>query len=74
MIEVKGLEELQTKLKSLQNIDKKTKPLMQTLGNILQNEIEASFENESSPFGQKLQALKNTNIKQKQKRVKSLNI
>ena len=45
MIEVKGLEELQAKLKSLQNIEKKTKPLMQTLGNILQNEIEASFEN-----------------------------
>ena len=74
MIEVKGLEELQTKLKSLQNIDKKTKPLMQTLGNILQNEIEASFENESSPFGQKWQALKPSTIKQKQRHGKSLNI
>ena len=74
MIEVKGLAELQTKLKSLQNIDKKTKPLMQTLGNILQNEIEASFENESSPFGQKWQALKPSTIKQKQRRGKSLNI
>lgn len=74
MIEVKGLEELQTKLKSLQNIDKKTKPLMQTLGNILQNEIEDSFENESSPFGQKWQALKPSTIKQKQRRGKSLNI
>jgi len=74
MIEVKGLEELQTKLKSLQNIDKKTKPLMQTLGNILQNEIEASFENESSPFGQKWQALKPSTIRQKQKLGKSSNI
>lgn len=74
MIEVKGLEELQTKLKSLQNIDKKTKPLMQTLGNILQNEIEASFENESSPFGQKWQALKPNTIRQKQKLGKSSNI
>lgn len=74
MIEVKGLEELQTKLKSLQNIDKKTKPLMQTLGNILQNKIEDSFENESSPFGQKWQALKPSTIKQKQRRGKSLNI
>ena len=74
MIEVKGLEELQTKLKSLQNIEKKTKPLMQTLGNILQNEIEASFENESSPFGQKWQALKPSTIKQKQRHGKSLNI
>ena len=74
MIEVKGLEELQTKLKSLQNIDKKTKPLMQTLGNILQNEIEASFENESSPFGQKWQALKPGTIRQKQKLGKSSNI
>lgn len=74
MIEVKGLEELQTKLESLQNIEKKTKPLMQTLGNILQNEIEASFENESSPFGQKWQALKPSTIKQKQRHGKSLNI
>ena len=74
MIEVKGLEELQTKLKSLQNIDKKTKPLMQTLGNILQNKIEASFENESSPFGQKWQALKPSTIRQKQKLGKSSNI
>ncbi len=74
MIEVKGLEELQTKLESLQNIEKKTKPLMQTLGNILQNEIEASFENESSPFGQKWQALKPSTIRQKQKLGKSSNI
>lgn len=74
MIEVKGLEELQTKLKSLQNIDKKTKPLMQTLGNILQNKIEDSFKNESSPFGQKWQALKPSTIKQKQRHGKSLNI
>ncbi|ERJ25062.1 phage virion morphogenesis protein, putative [Campylobacter concisus UNSWCS] len=74
MIEVKGLEELQTKLKSLQNIEKKTKPLMQTLGNILQNKIEDSFENESSPFGQKWQALKPSTIRQKQRRGKSLNI
>ena len=74
MIEVKGLEELQTKLKSLQNIEKKTKPLMQTLGNILQNEIEASFENESSSFGQKWQALKPRTIRQKQKLGKSSNI
>ena len=62
MIEVKGLEELQTKLKSMQNIDKKTKPLMQTLGNILQNEIEASFENESSPFGQKWKPLSSVTV------------
>lgn len=74
MIEVKGLEELQAKLKSLQNIEKRTKPLMQTLGNILQNEIEASFENESSPFGQKWQALKPSTIRQKQKLGKSSNI
>ncbi|WP_103589993.1 phage virion morphogenesis protein [Campylobacter concisus] len=74
MIEVKGLAELQTKLKSLQNIDKKTKPLMQTLGNILQNETEVSFENESSPFGQKWQALKPSTIRQKQKLGKSSNI
>ena len=74
MIEIKGLEKLQNELESLQSIENKTKPLMQTLGNILQNEIEASFENESSPFGQKWQALKPSTIKQKQRRGKSLNI
>ena len=74
MIEVKGLEELQNKLESLQSIENKTKPLMQTLGNILQNKIEDSFENESSPFGQKWQALKPSTIKQKQRHGKSLNI
>ena len=50
MIEVKGLKQVQAKLKSLQNIENQTKPLMQTLGNILQNEIEDSFEREQSPF------------------------
>ena len=74
MIEIKGLEKLQNKLESLQSIENKTKPLMQTLGNILQNKIEDSFENESSPFGQKWQALKPSTIKQKQRRGKSLNI
>lgn len=74
MIEIKGLKKLQNKLESLQSIENKTKPLMQTLGNILQNEIEASFENESSPFGQKWQALKPNTIRQKQKLGKSSNI
>ena len=74
MIEIKGLKKLQNKLESLQSIENKTKPLMQTLGNILQNEIEASFENESSPFGQKWQALKPSTIRQKQKLGKSSNI
>lgn len=74
MIEIKGLEKLQNKLESLQSIENKTKPLMQTLGNILQNKIEDSFENESSPFGQKWQALKPSTIRQKQKLGKSSNI
>ena len=47
---------------------------MQTLGNILQNKIEDSFENESSPFGQKWQALNPSTIKQQQRHGKSLNI
>ena len=62
MIEIKGLKKLQNKLESLQSIDKKTKPLMQTLGNILQNEIEASFENESSPFGQRWKPLSSVTV------------
>nr|DAN35050.1 MAG TPA: virion morphogenesis protein [Caudoviricetes sp.] len=74
MIEVRGLEELQARLRMLQSWGAKTKPLMRTLGNILRNETEDSFENESSPFGQKWQALKPSTIRQKQKLGKSSNI
>lgn len=71
MIEIKGLESIQKKLARLQNLGIKTKPLMQTLGNILQNEIEDSFENEISPFGHKWEALKPSTIEQKLKTGKS---
>jgi len=74
VIEVRGLEELQARLRMLQSWGAKTKPLMRTLGNILRNETEDSFENESSPFGQKWQALKPSTIRQKQKLGKSSNI
>ena len=74
MIEVRGLEELQARLRMLQSWGAKTKPLMRTLGNILRNETEDSFENESSPLGQKWQALKPSTIRQKQKLGKSSNI
>jgi phage virion morphogenesis protein len=74
VIEVRGLEELQARLRMLQSWGAKTKPLMRTLGNILRNETEDSFENESSPFGQRWRALKPGTIRQKQKNRKSLNI
>lgn len=57
MIEVKGLEAIEVKLKKLQDIGTNTKPLMQTLGNILQNEVEDAFENETSPFGERWKPL-----------------
>lgn len=74
MIETKGLEAIEAKLKKLQEIGTNTKPLMQTLGNILQNEIEDAFENETSPFGQKWAALKPGTLKQKTKQGKGSKI
>ena len=74
MIEVKGLEAIEVKLKKLQDIGTNTKPLMQTLGNILQNEIEDAFENETSPFGQKWAALKPSTLKQKTRQGKGSKI
>ncbi|MBE3606100.1 phage virion morphogenesis protein [Campylobacter sp. RM13119] len=71
MIEIKGLEILQAKLKNLQELDTKTKPLMKTLGNILQNEIEDSFENERSPFGEAWKPLASNTLDKKLKSGKS---
>lgn len=71
MIEIKGFDKVQTKLKNLQNLNKNTKPLIKTLGLILQNEIEDSFENEKSPFGKAWTPLAKSTLDKKKKSAKS---
>ncbi len=71
MIEIKGLDKVQAKLKNLQNLGNNAKPLMKTLGLILQNEIEDSFENEKSPFGEQWKPLAPGTLRNKLKKGKS---
>lgn len=71
MIEVKGLEKLQAKLKNLQNLQHRTAPPITQLGEMLKNSIEDSFENEKSPFGERHKPLSQSTLKNKLKKGKS---
>lgn len=71
MIEIRGLEELQKKLNKIANLGHNTKPLMQQIGDELMGEIEDSFNDGKSPFGQKWAALKPSTAAQKAKKGKS---
>lgn len=71
MIEVKGLEKLQTKLRNIQKLEHRTAPLMEQLGEILKNSIEDSFENEKSPFGERWKPLAKSTLQNKLKKGKS---
>lgn len=71
MIEIKGLEKLQVKLKNLQNLQNRTAPLITQLGEMLKNSIEDSFENEKSPFGEHHKPLSQSTLKNKLKNGKS---
>lgn len=59
-IEVQGLESVQKKLKTLEDALSKTKlkKVLRTVGEMVVNSIDESFENESSPFGQRWAPLK----------------
>ena len=71
MIEITGLEAVQRKLKGLSELGRNTEPLMHTIGNIIANSIEDSFEDEKSPFGEKWAALKPSTVAQKKRKGKS---
>lgn len=71
MIEVKGLEKLQVKLKNLQNLQHRTAPLMTQLGEIVKNSVEDSFESETSPFGERWKPLSKSTLQNKLKKGKS---
>jgi phage virion morphogenesis protein len=72
-IEIQGLETIQSKLKSLESRTSpaQMKSTMHTIGNMIKNEIEESFENQSSPFGTKWKDLKDATKISKKKRNKS---
>ncbi|WP_069637334.1 phage virion morphogenesis protein [Campylobacter pinnipediorum] len=71
MTDIKGFEILRKKLNKIASLGNNTTPLMHTIGNILTNSIEDSFENVSSPDGKKWKALKPSTIKDKAKHKKS---
>lgn len=59
-IEIQGIESIQKKLKTLDDAlsASKMRSTLLTVGNMVKNSITESFENESSPFGQKWAPLK----------------
>lgn len=54
-IDIKGIDEIQKKLQTLQkSLDgQQMKTKLNTVGSMIRNSIEESFENEASPFGKK---------------------
>lgn len=73
-IEIKGLDEVK---KTLEKLSRATSPgemksTMHTIGNIVRNSIEESFENQSDPWGKKWEALKPATIKAKKGKGKIL--
>ena len=59
-IEIQGIEGIQKKLKTLDDAltPSKMRGTLLTVGNMVKNSITESFENESSPFGEKWAPLK----------------
>lgn len=72
-IEITGIEAIQKSLDALSKILSKgeMKNTMSTIGGMVRNVIEDSFEQERSPWGEKWEALKPKTAKQKQRKNKS---
>jgi len=72
-IEITGLETIQKSLNTLSQSLGKTemKSTMTTIGNMITNTIEESFEREQSPWGEKWRELDPKTKKQKQRKGKS---
>ncbi|WP_133169663.1 phage virion morphogenesis protein, partial [Campylobacter blaseri] len=73
-IKVKGLKEVQDKLHKLSHLGGDIEPFLADTGEILRNEIEDSFEKQSSPFGKQWKALKESTKKYKDKKGYSSNV
>lgn len=75
-IEIKGLEELKKKLSKLSQVvsPAQMKKSMNTVGNMMQNVVEESFETQSDPWGKKWEELKEPTKKAKSRKHKSNNI
>lgn len=72
-IEIQGLESIKSSLDKLSQTlsPAQMKTTMNTIGNMVQNVIEESFEKEQSPWGQKWEKLKDATLKHKLKKGKS---
>ncbi|MDD3467490.1 MAG: phage virion morphogenesis protein [Campylobacterales bacterium] len=72
-IEIQGLQNIQSSLNKLSQTlsPAQMKTTMNTIGNMVQNVIEESFEKEQSPWGEKWEKLKDATLKHKLKKGKS---
>lgn len=72
-IEIQGIEAIQKSLDALSKTlgKREMKSTMSTIGGMVKNVIEDSFEQERSPWGEKWKALNPKTTKQKQKKNKS---
>lgn len=73
MIEFQGLDNIYKKLSDIDRLtsQQETKKTLHTIGNIISNSIQESFENQTSPWGDPWQELNPKTKKYKQKKNKS---
>ena len=62
-IEIKGSKALEARLKRIADFKSRAKPFLLDIANEVKNEISLSFEEQSSPFGQDWQELKESTKK-----------
>ncbi len=69
-IEIKGLDAVSAKLSTLEHLlgNSQLRVKLSTIGNMVKNTIEESFEEEKSPFGEKWKPLKIATVRAKAKR------
>ncbi|AII14805.1 putative phage virion morphogenesis protein [Campylobacter iguaniorum] len=61
-VKITGFEKIEKKLEQLRNLGTNVKPFLSTAGQMIRNEIEGSFEKETSPFGERWKPLSASTI------------
>lgn len=61
-IKVTGFEKIEKKLENLAKLEINVKPALRTIGEMVRNSIEDSFEKETSPFGERWKPLSSSTI------------
>lgn len=61
-IKVTGFEKIEKKFENLAKLEINVKPALRTIGEMVRNSIEDSFEKETSPFGERWKPLSSSTI------------